>query len=66
MSLAPLGGEACRLFAVENIADDIRGEEGEVDHLLDAALGDTLCCRDLCKALTGLSDVSTYRTDLGV
>ena len=54
MCLAPLGGEAGRLFAIKDTADDVWGEEGEVDHLLDAALGYAICCRDMCKGLTGL------------
>ena len=54
MCLAQFRGKAGRLFAIEDIANDVLGDEGEVDHLLDAALGYAICCRDLCKGLTGL------------
>ena len=52
--LAPFGGEACRLLAVEDIPDDVWGEERQINHLPEAALGCAVCCRDLCKGLTGL------------
>ena len=37
MAHAPVGSEAERLLATENIADEVRGEEDEIDHLLDPA-----------------------------
>ena len=38
MAQVPIGGEAERLFALKCIADNVRSQEREVNHLLDATL----------------------------
>ena len=38
MRLQPVTGEAQRLRALQDVTDDVRGEEGQMDHVLDPAL----------------------------
>jgi len=39
MPLAPVRREAGRLFAIDNITDEVGRKECQVDHLLDPAFG---------------------------
>ncbi len=51
MLLAPIGCEAGWLFAFEHISHNIRRQERETDHLLNAAFGCLLGIRNLSKRL---------------
>jgi hypothetical protein len=43
-----------RLPSIQHIPNDVRREEGKVDHLLDAAFGGAFRFGDLCEGLAGL------------
>ena len=47
MLLAPIRGKARWLVALEYIANDVWREEGQINHLLHAALGCLFGCRNL-------------------
>ena len=54
MLFAPIRGEAGWLIAFKDIADEIRRKEGEINHLLHAALRCLFCLRNLIEGLAQL------------
>ncbi|KGB80838.1 hypothetical protein JT55_16630 [Rhodovulum sp. NI22] len=53
MAQAPIRRKPERLFAVEDIAHEVRGQKRKVDHLLDTPLSDVFSACDLAKGPVG-------------